>query len=143
MLHASWGTQRAAQTPRHTHPALPGLCRHMLAWAWRRLRTRAGLSPSLLGNALSWGLYWVAWKSIHTWWCEYTQVKELSWSMKLLTGMQAGASGSSTAVQTSQLCKPCQSALVGRSNTCVHALHPLQHHAKECSWRAVRMQVWW
>ena len=54
----------------------------------------AGLAPSLLGNALSWGLYWVAWKSIHTWWCEYTQVQELSWDMKLLTGMQAGACSS-------------------------------------------------
>jgi Mitochondrial carrier protein len=49
------------------------------------------LTPSLLGNALSWGMYWVAWKSLHGYHCTRQNVPDLSWNMKLLCGMQAGA----------------------------------------------------
>ena len=51
----------------------------------------AGLSPSLVGNALSWGLYFVTWKTINGYWCNYFGTSELSWHMKLAAGMQAGA----------------------------------------------------
>lgn len=50
----------------------------------------AGLAPSLIGNAVSWGLYWVAWKSINGYYCTQQGTQELTWNMKLVTGMQAG-----------------------------------------------------
>ena len=50
----------------------------------------AGLAPSLIGNAVSWGLYWVAWKSINGYYCTQQGTEELTWNMKLVTGMQAG-----------------------------------------------------
>jgi hypothetical protein len=52
----------------------------------------SGLTPSLVGNAVSWGLYWIAWKSINQWWCTHYEVPELTWNMKLVCGMQAGES---------------------------------------------------
>lgn len=52
---------------------------------------RSGLSPSLFGNAVAWGMYWVAWKSLHGYHVAQQNGEELSWSMKLMCGMQAGA----------------------------------------------------
>jgi hypothetical protein len=63
-----------------------------------QLLNLAGITPSLAGNALSWGLYWVAWKSINRWWCEQHEVDDLPWGMKLLTGMQAGENENLTGI---------------------------------------------
>ena len=51
----------------------------------------SGLTPSLLGGTVSWGLYWWAWKTIHDVHCNQLGSNELSWNMKLLCGIEAGA----------------------------------------------------